>query len=136
MAKAPDPLKVKADEIAKKAREDAEQARRALDGLVGLIGKGDDYRLLRYQSTTATMSGLLRTEAKVKEMELWGRLYDPAGIPPLDALAIGWWLAGMQEGVDGEPLDMEITRSDDPWFHHLTEDELAAVEADDDGPPA
>jgi hypothetical protein len=31
---------------------------------------------------------------------------------------------------------MALTRADDPWFHHLTEDELAAVEADDAGPPA
>lgn len=134
MAKAPDPLKLKAEREAEEARAAAEELRKAREALVLVIGRGDEQRVLRFQATTATMVGRLRREAKLRELELWGMLFE-APEPPLDALAVGWWLAGLQAGID-EPLDLDIDHETSAWRHLVDPEEADAIDGGgDDDPP-
>lgn len=134
MAKAPDPIKLKAEQAAEEARQQAEELRKAREALVLVIGMGDESRVLRFQATTARMVGRLRREAKLGEIELWGLLFEIPE-PPLDALAVGWWLAGLQAGID-EPLDLDLDHESSSWRHLVDLEDVAVLGDGDDDPPA
>lgn len=76
----------------------------------------------------------LRDEAKMSEIELWGLLLN--GEQPIDAIAVAWWIAGLQAGID-EPLNLNLDSSVTAWVRYLDDDERASLDGvGDDSPPA
>ena len=118
MAKAPDPKQVAAMIAAEEAAKQAAEVRAARD-------------------TTARQVRQLRMVCGLGVDDLWRVIVDPLACP-LDTLLAGWWLAGLQAGVEGEDYDDLLDRSfaDSPWLYFPDEEEIATDGVGDDDPPA
>lgn len=137
MAKAPDPKQVAAElarENAAKAREEMRKARRRM---VLWLWLDDDRRVLRLADVSAVQEQRL-ADVGVDVIRLFRSLAltsDRTEIPLRDMLA-GWWLAGMQAGVDGETWEslQPVTLDAAPYVLFPSDEELATDEGADVGP--
>ena len=137
MAKAPDPKQVAAMLAAEEAARVAAEVRAARERMVMWIFVDGERRVLRWLDTSARQVRQLRESCRLGVPELWQQLVSPLDCP-LDTLLAGWWLAGLQAGVEGERFDDLLDRSfaASPWLYYPSEEEVATDGQGDDGPPA
>ncbi len=137
MAKAPDPKQVAAMIAAEEAAKQAAEVRAARERLVVWVLVDGERRVLRWLDTTARQVRQLRMVCGLGVDDLWRVIVDPLACP-LDSLLAGWWLAGLQAGVEGEDYDALLDRSfaDSPWLYFPDEEEIATDGEGDDDPPA